>query len=264
MRNIRGVGSYVDVVGAPSPEDPERSVNLGIRAATFREYQARGLFTAIAQYYGIVQDRMGCARHLFEGLKRPLMLGDDMLWQQDRNVPFGKVEMSPLISDRSLPFPLAPIVLLAAEPVKASLRRAQRRRAALTEPAASGTHFPDQEGMGSLGSPPQGDVSTLLQRGTFLLCRDMGDDMRADESVLVYTWRSSVDFEWHGSRQDGLPVQMVPPAGRVFAVLVRREVPGESGCLGSIEKWNWITEDPRVPEAPIGWARRYDKSLWSR
>src|ERR1039458_7677014 len=94
------------------------------------------------------------------------------LWQQDRNVPFGKVEMSPLISDRSLPFPLAPIVLLAAEPVKASLRRAQRRRAALTEPAASGTHFPDQEGMGSLGSPPQGDVSTLLQRGTFLLCRD--------------------------------------------------------------------------------------------
>src|ERR1035437_4260937 len=39
-------------------------------------------------------------------------------------------------------------------------------------PAASGTHFPDQEGMGSLGSPPQGDVSTLLQRGTFLLCRD--------------------------------------------------------------------------------------------
>src|ERR1039457_3010317 len=68
------------------------------------------------------------------------------LWEQDRNVPFGKVEMSPLISDRSLPFPLAPIVLLAAEPVKASLRRAKRRRAALTKPAASGTHFSDQEG----------------------------------------------------------------------------------------------------------------------
>lgn len=165
MRNIQGVGSYVDVVGAPSPEDPERAVKFGIRAATFREYQARGLFTAVAQYYGIVQDHMGCARHLFEGLKRPLMLGDDM---------------------------------------------------------------------------------------------------HADESVFIYTWRYSVDFEWHGSRQDGFPVEMVPPAGRVFAVLVRREEPGESGCLGSIEKWNWIKEDPRVPEAPIGWAQRYEKRLWSR
>jgi hypothetical protein len=53
--------------------------------------------------------------------------------------PLGKVEMSPLISEGSLPFPLELIVLLAAEPVKASLRRAQRRRAALTEPAASET-----------------------------------------------------------------------------------------------------------------------------
>src|ERR1019366_7884877 len=83
------------------------------------------------------------------------------LGQQDRNVPVGKVEMSPLISDRSLPFPLAPIVLLAAGPLQAPPRRAQRRRAPLTEPAASGTHFPDQEGMDPLEARP---------KGTFLLC----------------------------------------------------------------------------------------------
>ena len=55
--------------------------------------------------------------------------------------PLGKVEMSPFMSDRSLPFPLGSILWLAAEPVKASLRRAQNRRAALTEPAASRNTF---------------------------------------------------------------------------------------------------------------------------
>src|ERR1019366_7854402 len=115
-----------------------------------------------------------------------------ILWQQDRKVPLGKVEMSPLISDRSLPFPLAPIVLLAAEPVKASLRRAQRRRAALTEPAASGSHFSDQEGVGSPESPPQGDVSTLLQRGTFLLCRDSRSrSLDPEEAVGVQSHNGS-------------------------------------------------------------------------
>jgi hypothetical protein len=94
------------------------------------------------------------------------------LWQQSRNVPFWQSRNVPFLSERSLPFPLATIVLLAAEPVKASLRRAQGRRAALTEPAARGTHFSHQEGMGTFGSPLQGDVSTLLPRGTFLLCRD--------------------------------------------------------------------------------------------
>jgi len=64
-----------------------------------------------------------------------------ILWQQSRNVPFRQSRNVPLISDRSLPFPHVRIVLLAAEPVKASLRRAQRRRAALTEPAASLTPF---------------------------------------------------------------------------------------------------------------------------
>jgi hypothetical protein len=95
-----------------------------------------------------------------------------ILSRLDENVPFPPRWKCSLLSEKSLPFPLSPIVPRAAEPVKASLRRAQGRRAALTEPAARGTHFSHQEGMGTFGSPLQGDVSTLLPRGTFLLCRD--------------------------------------------------------------------------------------------
>lgn len=155
---------YVDVVEAPSAADPTAMVRLGVRTETFRRYAARGLATAIAQYYGIVQEGMGHARYLFQGLKRPLMLGDDM---------------------------------------------------------------------------------------------------NADQSALVYTWRSSVDFEWHGAPQDGYPVERVPRPGRVFAVVVRPEEANEVGINGSIERWNWIKEDPKFAEAPIGWPQRYDRKVWS-
>jgi hypothetical protein len=95
------------------------------------------------------------------------------LWQQNRNVPFGQSRNVPFISERSLPFPLAPIVWLAAEPVKASLRRAQNRHAALTEPAPSrNTICPDRREWELLELTHR-DVSTLLEKGTFLLCRDM-------------------------------------------------------------------------------------------
>jgi len=164
MRDVRGVGIYADIVEAPSPADPTALVRLGIRAETFRAYAVRGLASAIAQYYGIVQEGMGHARWLFQGLRRPLMLGDDM---------------------------------------------------------------------------------------------------HADQSALVYTWRSSVDFEWHGSPQDGSPVEMVPLPGRVFAVLVRLEDSNEFNVYGSIERWNWIKEDPKFAEAPIGWSQRYGKKVWS-
>src|SRR5262249_44857914 len=64
------------------------------------------------------------------------------LWQQNENVPFWQSRNVPLISDGSLPFPARRIVWLAAEPVKAGLRRAQNQHAALTEPPQAGTHFP--------------------------------------------------------------------------------------------------------------------------
>jgi hypothetical protein len=165
MRDIQGTGLYADIIEAPSAVDPTANVKLGVRAETFRQYRARGLATAIAQYYGIVQDGMACTRHLFVGLNRPLMLAEDM---------------------------------------------------------------------------------------------------EADRSVMVYTWRSPVDFEWHGSQFDGYLVHMVPLPGRVFAVLVRQEEPNDYGMFGSIVKWNWIKEDPKLPGAPMAWDQRYSKKLWSR
>ena|ERR1035437_1610927 len=77
MRDIQRVGSYVDIVKGRSPADPEQTVNLGLGEASFQRNLRFGLSTAIAQYYGMVQDCMFSAVHLFQGLKRPLMDGDD-------------------------------------------------------------------------------------------------------------------------------------------------------------------------------------------
>jgi hypothetical protein len=165
MRSIQRAGLYADIVEAPSPTDPSNTVKLGVRSTTFQQYGARGLFTAIAQYYGIVQGDLISAQHAFRGLKRPLALGEDM---------------------------------------------------------------------------------------------------DADQSVVVYTWRSQVDYEWLGSQFDGNPVAMAPPPGRVFVVLVREEPDSEEGIHGSIERWNWVRQDPRLPHAPVDWSQRYGGKLWSR
>ncbi len=90
---------------------------------------------------------------------------DIFLWRQDRNVPFWQSRNVPFISERSLSFPLARIVWLAAEPVKASLRRAQNLRAALTEPVASREPIFLTRG---------NESSWNCRRGTFLLCRGGG------------------------------------------------------------------------------------------
>lgn len=166
MRDLKGAGLYQDLVEAPSPLDPRRTVTLGIRRDTFQQYAKRGLLWAIAQYYGIVQDGLLQAHHCFRGLKRRLMLGDDM---------------------------------------------------------------------------------------------------HADESVLIYTWRPTDDYEWNGTAQDGMPRPINPaPAGLVFAVLAREETPDENGVIGSIEHWNWVREDPNIPHAPVDWRERYGSNLWSR
>jgi hypothetical protein len=137
---------------------------LGVRTSTFRAYAQRRLATFIAQYYGIFQDGLGSAKHVFRGLKRPLMLG-------------------------------------AHE--------------------------------------------------------------NADEAVWVYAWRSLIDYVWIGSPQSGDPRQVAAPARRVFVVLVREEPSNEHGISGSIERWNWIREDPELPHAPIIWQQRYGRKIWS-
>lgn len=164
-RDIQCVGLYADITDAPSPVDPRNTVKLGVRSSTFRAYGQRCMATAIAQYYGIVQDQLGFAKHVFRGLKRPLMLDADE---------------------------------------------------------------------------------------------------NADEAVLVYTWRSVFDCVWDGDPFHGSPRTLTPPPGRVFVVIVREEQqPNDHGIYGSIERWNWVREDPELPHSPIDWEQRYGEKLWS-
>jgi hypothetical protein len=42
------------------------------------------------------------------------------------------------------------------------------------------------------------------------------------------------------------------------------EYPEVGPVFGSIEKWNWVKEDPALVDAPIEWESRYSEKLWSR
>jgi hypothetical protein len=96
-----------------------------------------------------------------------------------------------------------------------------------------------------------------------------GDDKEADKSVLVYSWRAEIDFVWSGGRFDGKPIEKIPPSNRVFVVLVREEKQPNNytevgDIFGSVERWNWVKEDPTLPHAPVDWRERYGEKLWSR
>lgn len=170
MKAIQRIGQYVDIVEARDPLNSALVVKLGLREDSFQQNVENALATTVAQYYGIVQDGLLNAVHLFKGLKRPLL---------------------------------------------------------------------------------------------------HGDDKQADKSIIVYSWRPEIDYVWVGSRFDGKPVQKTPPPNRVFVVLVREErepnVYATVGSVfGSIEKWNWVKEDPALPHAPIEWQQRYEAKIWSR
>lgn len=72
-----------------------------------------------------------------------------------------------------------------------------------------------------------------------------GEDMHADERILIYVWRPEADFEWVGGRQSrAFPQKRLPPPGRIFVVLVRPlDRPDKHGVSGTILKWNWIHGD---------------------
>ncbi len=96
-----------------------------------------------------------------------------------------------------------------------------------------------------------------------------GDNTEVGGSVLVYSWRPEKDWIWSGSRFDGKPVAVNPPPKRVLVALVRREeqpneYSGVGSVFGSIERWNWVKEDPLLPHAPVNWEIRYGTKLWSR
>jgi hypothetical protein len=78
MRNFQPLGPYADTTDAHSPLDSSEVIRLGIPSETFHAFTKWGLATPVAQYYGIVQDQVTKACHVFRGLKRPLMYGGDM------------------------------------------------------------------------------------------------------------------------------------------------------------------------------------------
>src|SRR5712692_3092375 len=117
MRVIQRLGPYVDVIDARSPANHALVVRVGLRDESFQQLLHQNRATAVAQYYGIVQDGLLDVVHMFKGLKRPLM---------------------------------------------------------------------------------------------------HGDDMQADRSVVVYSWRSKFDYVWTGGRQSGNPIPKTPPPNRVL------------------------------------------------
>lgn len=78
MRLQGPVGPYLELVEAPSPQDLQTMVRLGVRQETFKRHLVRVRPTVIAQYYGIVQDGLVISAHLFQGLQRPLSHGGDL------------------------------------------------------------------------------------------------------------------------------------------------------------------------------------------
>ncbi len=53
-------------------------MRFGVKQTTFELYYAVQWFSPIAQYYGLVQDGLTEARHLFRGVTRPLLQNGDM------------------------------------------------------------------------------------------------------------------------------------------------------------------------------------------
>ena len=130
----------------------------------FRQFTDTGLFTPIAQYYGIVQRGLFSARHAFRGLNRPLAVAENM---------------------------------------------------------------------------------------------------QADEDIII-CWRPNQDYEWTGTKFEGIPVAKEPRLWRVFVVLVRPQESDEHGVSGLIERWNWVREDAILGEAPVEYEDRYGQTLWGR
>lgn len=91
----------------------------------------------------------------------------------------------------------------------------------------------------------------------------LGDDMNADQKVLVYSWKPRWDWVCRGGRSGVYPVNLEPPEGYVFTVLVNQYDDVDSfGVSGSIEDFSWVKEDSRLAGAPVNYDTRYRERLW--
>lgn len=90
-----------------------------------------------------------------------------------------------------------------------------------------------------------------------------GDDVNADQQVLIYVIRPDHDAIWQPA-EGGFPMLGPPPHKRVFVVLVKPIPENPSGIFGIAEHWNWVEEDPLRDGLPVSFGKRYTKKLWSR
>ncbi len=101
MKLLSHGGRHVYVADAPiwEPDSPTLQgrdhLLIGVMKKTLTAHAARGLSVYIGQLFGIVGPGLIFARHLFRGVKRPLMVGDDKkadgdkliaTWEQTRDV----------------------------------------------------------------------------------------------------------------------------------------------------------------------------------
>jgi hypothetical protein len=89
--------------------------------------------------------------------------------------------------------------------------------------------------------------------------------MHADKDKLVHTWKPGWDFDWND--RFGRPRKLPAPDNCVFVVLISRNIRHLDKwreVYGWIDRWNWVDEDPKLPEAPLNWDSRYSNKLFTR
>ena len=89
--------------------------------------------------------------------------------------------------------------------------------------------------------------------------------MDADVPELVYAWRQMWDFDWPAPH--GTPRRWPRPENCVFVVIAGRNIQYLEKwpeVYGWINRWNWVDEDPGVPEAPLNWSSRYAEKMFTR
>jgi len=97
-----------------------------------------------------------------------------------------------------------------------------------------------------------------------LYCDECED---GDQDKLIYTWKPSIDWFWHGDGPTGSPKRVKAPADKVFFVIIsvnKNHKDAYPDVYGWIERWNWVREDEALPEAPTEWVERFDCKIYTR
>jgi hypothetical protein len=92
-----------------------------------------------------------------------------------------------------------------------------------------------------------------------------GDDMKADETKLTYTWKPIYDYDWqerHRFNAEEIRQRPAPP-GKVFVVTTtpnkdKSHYPSVDCWLN---RWNWVQESLTLSQAPVDHAERYAERL---